>query len=83
MGAIDGPHVTRTPTSSYNAPDYFSRHQQHDHAIQGNVDGKNNSMGFACGIFRSMHDARAFRCSTIFDRARHGDNLGQETVNVP
>ena len=64
------------PTTSDSTPDYFSWYQQHDYITQANVDSKNNCMDFACRIPRSthdacvFHDARVFRCSTIFQRAR-------------
>ena len=81
--AIDGSHVKiRAPTASDSAPDYFGPYQKDDYITQAKVDDKNNYVDFACGIPRSMHDARILGCSAIFQRARKGDNLSQLNVNV-
>jgi len=74
VGAIDGSHVRiKAPVDS--AVDYFSRYQQRDFIIQAVVHGLKIFLDFACGFPRSMHDARVFRCSTLFRRAEHGDIL--------
>ena len=83
VGAIDGSHVKiRAPTASDSAPDYFGPHQKHDYITQAKVDDKNNYVDFACGIPRSMYDARVLGCSAIFQRTRQGDNLSQLNMNV-
>ncbi len=57
VGAIDGLRLKiKAPVDS--APDYFSRHQQHDFIIQAVVNGRKHFLNFACGFPGSTHDGR-------------------------
>ena len=73
VGAIDGSHVIiRAPTASDSAPDYFGPYQKHDYITQAKVDDKNNYVDFACGIPRSMHDARVLGAVPSFKELDRG-----------
>ena len=73
VGAIDGTHIKLlAPRDS--AVDHFSRNQQHDLIIQVIADGKGLFLDFAAGYPGSLHDAKVYRNSSLYQRASNGEN---------
>ena len=76
------PFQLRISAPEESAADYFSRYQQHDFLIQGVVDGKILFTGFSVGFLGSLHDARALRNSTIFQRAENQEILTDHVIRI-
>ncbi len=80
FGAIDGTHIEIiAPKEPF---DYFDRHHRYSVIIQA-VVGKNLTfMDTAIGYPGSMHDARVFRSSDIFQKAQKGEILTEPLTTV-
>ena len=68
VGAIDGTHI-KIISPRDSAVDYFGRNQQHDFIIQAVADGKGLFLDFAAGYPGSLHDARVYQNSSLYQRA--------------
>ena len=80
VGAIDGTHIEIiAPKEPF---DYFDRHHRYSVIMQA-VVGKNLMfIGTAIGYPGSMHDARVFRSSDIFQKAQNGEILTEPLTTV-
>ncbi len=80
VGAIDGTHIEIiAPKEPF---DYFDRHHRYSVIMQA-VVGKNLTfMDTAIGYPGSMHDARVFRSSDIFQKAQNGEILTEPLTTV-
>ncbi|XP_022810484.1 protein ANTAGONIST OF LIKE HETEROCHROMATIN PROTEIN 1-like [Stylophora pistillata] len=65
-----------------SAVDYFSRNQQHDFIIQAVSDGKGLFLDFATGYPGSLHDARVYRNSSLYQRASNEDILREPVERI-
>ena len=81
VGAIDGNHI-KIISPKDSAVDYFIRNQQHYFIIQAVVDGNGVFLDFAAGFPGSLHDARVFHNSNLYQRATDGDILKEPTVRI-
>jgi len=74
------PYQNNSPRDS--AVDYFSRNQQHDFIIQAIADGKGLFLDFAAGYPGSLHDARVYRNSSLYQRASNEDVLKEPVERI-
>ena len=81
VGAIDGTHI-KIISPRDSAVDYFSRNQQHDFIIQAVSDGKGLFLDFAAGYPGSLHDARVYRNSSLYQRASNEDILREPVERI-
>lgn len=81
VGAIDGTHI-KIISPRDSAVDYFSRNQQHDFIIQAVADGKGLFLDFAAGYPGSLHDARVYRNSSLYQRASNEDILKEPVERI-
>ena len=81
VGAIDGTHI-KIISPRDSAVDYFSRNQQHDFIIQAVSDGKGLFLDFAAGYPGSLHDARVYRNSSLYQRASNEDILKEPVERI-
>ena len=78
--AIDGIHI-KIISPRDSAVDYFSRNQQHNFIIQA-ADGKGLFLDFAAGYPESLHDARVYRNSSLYQRASNEDILREPVERI-
>ena len=81
VGAIDGTHI-KIISPRDSAVDYFSRNQQHDFIIQAVADGKGLFLDFAAGYPGSLHDARVYRNSFLYQRASNEELLREPVERI-
>ena len=81
VGAIDGTHI-KVISPRDSAVDYFSRNQQHDFIIQAVADGKGLFLDFAAGYPGSLHDARVYRNSSLYQRASNEEVLREPVERI-
>ena len=74
--AIDGTRV-RIIAPKKDAPDYFSRYQNHDFQIQAVVDGRKLFLDFEAGYPGSMHDSRVLRNWSLYAKAERRERLAE------
>jgi len=81
VGAIDGCHM---PISAPNHlhTDYYNRKGWYSVLIQGVVDAKYRFLDVCVGWPGSVHDARVFALSTLYDEIEHKHILPNNTITV-
>jgi len=70
VGAIDGSHIT-IKTPQVNHEDYFNRKQNYSINLQGVVNATGKFIDVSTGWLGSIHDTRALRLSTLYQRAEN------------
>ena len=76
------PYQNNFNSPRHSAVDYFSRNQQHDFIIQAVSDGKGLFLDFAAGYPGSLHDARVYRNSSLYQRASNEDILREPVERI-
>ncbi|XP_065892875.1 uncharacterized protein [Dysidea avara] len=81
FGAIDGCHI---PISAPNLmhTDYYNRKRWYSMLIQGVVDANYRFLDVCVGWPGSVHDARVFAQSTLYDNIEHHHILPNNTITV-
>ena len=79
--AIDETHI-KIISPRDSAVDYFSRNQQHDFIIQAVADGKGLFLDFGAAYPGSLHDARVYRNSSLYQRASNKDILREPVERI-
>ncbi|XP_062273057.1 uncharacterized protein LOC133978761 [Scomber scombrus] len=81
VGAIDGSHIPIIAPEEY-PKDYFNRKGWHSVVLQAVVDGRGLFWDVCVGFPGSVHDARVFRQSHLWDVLSGGQLLGLNKVNI-
>ena len=65
-----------------DAPDYFSRYQNHDFQIQAMVDGRKLFLDFEAGFPGSLHDSRVLRNWSLYAKPERREILAEPLKQI-
>ena len=75
LGALDGTHIPIVAPNVDGKADYFSRKQRYTISTQGFVGANLVFLDVATGFPGSCHDARNFRNTSLYTKAKNGEIL--------
>ena len=81
VGAIDGCHVTISAPNHLHT-DYYNRKGWYSILTQGGFDANHRFLDVCIGWPGSVHDARVFTISTLYDKIEHHHILSNNTITV-
>ena len=81
IGAIDGCHIPISAPSHLHT-DYYNRKGWYSMLVQGVVDADYHFLDVCVGWPGSVHDARVFAKSTLYNQIEHNHILPNKTITV-